>query len=196
MFNYHKEGYSSHEVAQILGCNYHTILNWITQGKMKALVKKPTTPNGRRVVRITRDNLKEFLLNNKERYSQTLLDAFHVEEKSTQTNTSRKTTIVDPKTKTEVKFGEPPTGPWGELLENKQPEIKKEIKPEVKPEIKNIKVENTNIRQEHYSRSSCEILIDGRIAVGNITKQTANAIFNALCRDTNIKMTSLEIKFK
>ena len=196
MRNFHKEGYSSSEVAQILGCNYHTVLNWITQGKMKALVKNPTTPNGRRVVRITRENLKEFLHDNKDRYPQTLLDAFHVEEKTVQTITPKKATIIDPKTKTEVKFGEPPTGPWGELLGNKKTEVKKEIKPEVKPEIKTIKVEDTNTRQEHYNRSSCAVLVDGRIAVANITKQTANAIFNALCRDTNIKMTSLEIKFK
>ena len=193
MYNFHKEGYSSHEVAQILGCNYHTVLNWITDGKMKALVKRPSGPKGRRVVRITRDNLKEFLLNNKDRYSQELLDTFHVEDKPAQTIEPKKATIIEPKTKTEVRFGELPTGPWAFGV--KKEEIKPEIVKETKPEVKNIRVNNTEHRQESFSTSSCEILVDGRIAVANITKQTANAIFNALCRDTNIKMNSIEIKF-
>ena len=79
-YNFKKQGYSTFEVAQILGCHYKTVLNMIDTGRLEAEVQPKLREGGKRRIRISRQQLINYLCNNKTRFSPELLSAFGVGE--------------------------------------------------------------------------------------------------------------------
>lgn len=163
MTNYNKKGYSTSEIAQILGCTVSTVHNMINGHRLGALIIDPETPNGRRIVRITREHLQDFIKANPRRFS----DA----EKRTW-GVGVETEAPKPKESIDLdSLPNKPTGAWASIMET-------ESKPEKVSAAPN------------YS-----VLVNGRIAVSSITKETAIAITTALLNDTgNAVFDDISIK--
>lgn len=246
--NYNKEGYSTKDVAQILGCHPATVNNMIDDGRLKALIKEPTYPNGRRTIRITRDQLTDYLDKNKSRYSKELLQQFGIsKDEPAKTDEiillspveflDELYDIKNPKTgstvfvkranayfrysgaswdKIEATFDMVaaqrnaqttpiPTGAWAHLL---QPETEPDAEEEESAEVGKAEEAPSPV-PKHYIRRRlpyyygeerkprrCSILVDGRIAVANVTEYTASDIFASLMRDEYMSVHSIEIKFE
>ena len=190
--NFKKEGYSTTEVGQILGCSRCTVQNYISSGKMKALIKPAFGPNGKRQFRITRANLQEYLYNNKSRYTKELLETWGVNENYTPPSE---------KTEKEESIGTPkPTGVWKDLVEEEKEQPKSvDIPSWARPKW------NTNLRPRGYGRCipqtmdrvrKASVVIDGRIAVAYVSEHTAQDIFNNLMHDEYASFKSIEIVFE
>lgn len=193
--NFKKEGYSTTEVGQILGCSRCTVQNHISSGKMKALIKPAFGPNGKRQFRITRANLQEYLYNNKSRYTKELLEAWGVNENYTPP--SEKTETI----KKEESLGTPtPTGAWKDLVEEENKQLKSvDIPSWARPKW------NTNLRPRRFGYAipqtmervrKASVVIDGRIAVAHVSEYTAQDIFNSLMNDEYASFKSIEIVFE
>ena len=176
--NFKKEGYSTTEVGQILGCSRITVQNCISSGKMKALIKPAFGPNGKRQFRITRANLQEYLYNNKSRYTKELLEAWGVNENYTPP--SEKT-----EKEKEESLGTPtPTGAWKDLVEEENKQLRR-------PRSYRYAIPQT---MERVRKAS--VVIDGRIAVAHVSEYTAQDIFNSLMNDGYASFKSIEIVFE
>lgn len=175
-YNFNKHGYSLYEVAQILHCSYSTILRLVDSGDLKALIQDKLTEGGRRRIRVTKDQLVDYMKNHKDEIPYETLEAFNATSpvtKETSKEQDTSTCFVKGATKE-------PCGVWGSFY-------KKECKTE-EP-----KTEETNAIK---GKKTCSILVNGRICVSNILPETARTIMNALLQDTNISMDSLTIEFK
>lgn len=53
----------------------------------------------------------------------------------------------------------------------------------------------TNNATRNYNRYSCQILVNGRIAVGGISKSTARNVVDCLMEDPYMRPQSIEIRF-
>lgn len=246
--NFNKEGYSCAEVGQILGCCQQTVHNMIYRKQIEALIKEPSSPGGRRVIRITRDALRSYLSAHPDRYSKELLDAFHVARMEFKQQLRDPVKTIDDLTniknpvegevvgvidanrdyiyqneewsvcgyhkfKTEESFipgtTKAPSGAWAELLQQeKTNEDKADTKTDEDTEADKA-VEATAPYSRRYTGRRlpyyygeekkprrCSILVDGRIAVANVTEYTASDIFASLMRDEYISTHSIEIKFE
>ena len=81
MMNFQKIGYSTREVAQILGCTPTTVVSYIDKGKLEALKSENEKKSQRkRIFRITREQLAKYLNENKERYPKELVSQFVKEQ--------------------------------------------------------------------------------------------------------------------
>ena len=169
MTNYNKKGYSTREIAQILGCTITTVHNMIDSHRLGATIIEPTTPNGRRVIRITREHLQDFIRANPCRFSDAEKRIWGV---------SVETEAPKPKESIDLDLlPNKPMGAWASIMEteNELP--------------RNEKQEEANI-VPNYS-----VLVNGRIAVSGITKETAIAITTALLNDTgNAVFDDISIK--
>ena len=244
--NFNKEGYSCAEVGQILGCCLQTVYHMIDRKQIEALIKEPSNPGGRRVIRITRDALRSYLSKYPDRYSKELLDAFNVTRSAFKQQLRDPvktiddlTNIKDPvegevvgvidanrdyiyqnqewsvcgyhKFKTEESFipgtTKTPSGAWAEFLQQEN-EGKADAKTDDDTEVaKAVEApvpysrRYTGRRLPYYyceekKPRRCSILVDGRIAVANVTEYTASDIFASLMRDEYMKMHSIEIRFE
>ena len=192
--NFKKEGYSTVEVGQILGCNRITVQNYISSGKMKALIKPAFGPNGKRQFRITRAHLQEFLYQNKTRYTKELLEAWGVNE-------NYKPPVEETLKEKEEPLGTPtPTGAWKDLVEEENKQLESINVPSfARPRW------NTNLRPRVYRHDipqtmervrKASVVIDGRIAVAHVSEYTAQDIFNSLMNDGYASFKSIEIVFE
>lgn len=83
MMNFQKTGYSTREVAQILGCTPTTVVSYIDKGKLEALKSEnKKNPQRKRNFRITREQLAKYLNENKERYPKEIVSQFVKEEQT------------------------------------------------------------------------------------------------------------------
>lgn len=76
MMNYNKTGYSTKEVAQILGCIPQTVINRIDSGELEALVDGKQQPGKRRKIRITKEQLSSYIRNHRGYYEKETVKAF------------------------------------------------------------------------------------------------------------------------
>lgn len=236
--NFNKEGYSTGEVGQILGCCQQTVHNMIYKKQIEALIKEPSNPGGRRVIRITRDALRNYLAEHPDRYSKELLDAFNVTRSAFKQQLRDPvktiddlTNIKDPvegevvgvidanrdyiyqnqewsvcgyhKFKTEESFipgtTKTPSGAWAELLKETKAlnESNTTDEDELAEQAAEERQQKYAIRRPYYNKiKKCQILIDGRIAIANVSSCTAQNIINELMQDSFIEMKSIEIKFE
>lgn len=239
--NFNKEGYSCAEVGQILGCCQQTVYHMIDRKQIEALIKEPTNPGGRRVIRITRDALRNYLAEHPDRYSKELLDAFNVTRSAFKQQLRDPvktiddlTNLKDPvegevvgvidanrdyiyqnqewsvcgyhKFKTEESFipgtTKTPSGAWAELLKETKALNKSNTTDEDDPDEKaeqaaEERQQKYAVRRPYYNKiKKCQILIDGRIAIANVSSYTAQNIINELMQDNFIEMKSIEIKFE
>jgi len=175
-YNFNKQGYSLQEVSQILHCSYSTTLRLVDSGNLNALIQDELTEGGRRRIRITRDQLIDYMRRNRNKIAPETLEAFNALDTAAENSNKEQSTsncfIKGATTE--------PCGVWASLY-------KKESKTE-EP-----KTEKTNTIKD---KKTCSILVNGRICVSNILPETARTIMDALLQDTNISMNSITIEFK
>ena len=112
MTNYNKKGYSTSEIAQILGCTVSTVHNMINGHKLGAMIIDPKTPNGRRIVRITREHLQDFIKANPRRFSDAEKRTWGVD---VETEPLKQKEYIDIR-----ELPNKPTGAWAGLIETEQ----------------------------------------------------------------------------
>lgn len=191
MMNYKKTGYSVPEVAQILRVTPATIRSWINNGRIKANVEGVITKGKKRKLRITREQLSDFIKKNKSYYDQETYDTFVIAEAraaSEEAEKQKKTVaIFDPMPKQldatdfEVNDISKLTGAWSSIVKPETPKPTTESKKDLTPTTKKEKQPT--------------LLIDGRITLGNIEKETLRIIINALLEDKQFNPDSIAIKF-
>jgi hypothetical protein len=163
MTNTNKKGYSTTEVAQIIGCTPCTVRNMIANKKLGAYITKPDKPNGYNTIRVGREHIQEFIKNNPYRFTDADRNAWGVGDTKPELGAS----IDDLPNK--------PTGAWASIVDM---EKDLDLHPvENLPWLENKQEETNTI--SHYS-----VLINGRIAVAGVTKETAITIVTALINDT------------
>lgn len=162
MTNYNKHGYSTSEVAQILGCTPCTVRVMINDGRLKAHVTSPNKSNGYRNISISREHIQDYIKANPDRFTDADRKAWGVCDKQE----------VEPMVES---LPNKPTGAWRDLFETEKKDLGiKAI--ESKPLVEEIK---ESAKEPHYS-----VMVSGRIAVAGITKDTAITIITALLNDT------------
>ena len=118
MTNYNKKGYSTSEIAQILGCTVSTVHNMINGHKLGAMIIDPKTPNGRRIVRITREHLQDFIKANPRRFSDAEKRTWGVD---VETEPLKQKEYIDIR-----ELPNKPTGAWAGLIETEQKKKRKQ----------------------------------------------------------------------
>lgn len=183
--NFGKEGYSVIEVSQVLHVTPATLRNWIDTGKMEANMSSTTIEKGhKRTIRITRSQLSRFIMQNQTRYPleeyKRYVLASHLEEAESKPKADDREFDCGPAYKandlSEL------TGAWAGFAEavSKFPEKIAEPTPEPISEVKD---EQTFL-----------ISINGRVALGNLSKETCGIIFSALASDGHFQFEELTIK--
>lgn len=188
MTNMNKRGYSTKEVAQVLGVHYTTVRAMVNEGRIECLMDPPVTPGGRRKIRFTREHIANYLRSHREHYDEATLKAWGVTENAVIGGTAE---VADEKKPEDdiSKFGvtslDKLTGAWAGLAKaasetpNKPAAVPEPIKEET-PSAK---------REETYY-----IFVDGRLCLGNMSSETARTIICALMTDENFGYHQITIK--
>lgn len=211
MTNTNKQGYSIGEIAQILGCTSATVRRYIELGKLKCLSHTPGT-SGRVWHRVTREQLLDYLLANKDRYDKELIDKFSLpSERAKRAADTFKTEESPVNVDDRGHAAYPATnlnelqGAWADLAKAAD-DAKEQIKNDPNKSV----IIATPIEDNHIGRSrivgkitvkeqpvnhdAYSILIGGRICVTNVTKETAGTIVDALLKDEYCQFNELTIK--
>lgn len=184
--NFRKEGYSVAEVAQVLHVTPATLRGWIDAGKLEANMSSDKIESGhRRTIRVTREQLSRFIMHNQRKYPLDQYRAYvltsHAEE-------------IQPERQKEDDFDCGPaykanslsefTGAWAGFAEavSKLPEKIAEPTPE------------PVATPEKQDDATFLISINGRVALGNLSKETCGIIFSALASDSHFQFEELTIK--
>ena len=189
MENYAKPGYSTKEVAQIIGCTPCTVRAMVMSGRMKGRISDPEViPGKKRKIRISRENLADYIWEHQAQFDKEIISVFSKYRTGypnpgdwpiyAEKDQQDKEATVNENGDTSV-----PTGAWASLL---NPE---KIEREYKEAVTGIK---THADRENIN--AYMVLINGRIAVGNVTVDTAKIIAGALLADTVCEVESVEIK--
>jgi excisionase family DNA binding protein len=198
MDNYAKPGYSTKEVAQILGCTPCTVRHMIESGRMKGRVSnQEVIPGKKRKIRIFREDLANYIYEHRGQFDKALVQQFSKYRTGypKPDDRSMRVTDTDPQDK-EVKVNENgdtsvPTGAWANLLNATDTDRAEQ---EYKEAIKGIKAyaEKEPVKSERAA--SYMVLVNGRIAVGNVTVDTAKIIAGALLADDICEVEAVEIR--
>lgn len=188
MTNMNKRGYSTKEVAQILGVHYTTVRTMVDDGRIECLMDPPVTPGGKRKIRFTREHITKYLGEHREHYDEATLKAWGVTEDSATTGTAE----IEGEKKPEddmPEFGatslDKLSGAWADLAKaatetpNKPAAVPEPIKEE----------EPSAAKEETYY-----IFVDGRLSLGNMSSETARTILGALMTDENFGYHQITIK--
>lgn len=169
-------GYSTQEVGQIIGKNYATVRRMVQKGTIKGTISK-TDPNDKRVtVRIPRTALVEYLRENRLLFDDALLESFGItSEEKTQNEIDK--LMSAPETSVEIKPGTDlnDISPCGTYLINDDDCCG--VAPAIETKI-----------------PTYEILVNGRISVGNVQKGTAIDILRTLASDPVFEFEEITIR--
>lgn len=192
--NFNQTGYSTKEAAQILGMSYHTVLNKVNAGKIKAVIRPEVSPGGRRGIRISRQALADYIWSGDWTVDSGIMEQF--EKYRTQ-----KTTVISEPIRDPLSYPVPPelpgcyrandiselTGAWA---------VPKEVKLEDgDKQVVNAIPKTASLDEASFASDDiCRIEIDGRIAVGNIGTETARTIINALLDDSHVKFNAITLR--
>lgn len=190
MTNMNKRGYSTKEVAQILGVHYTTIRHMVDTGRIECLMDPPVTPGGKRKIRFTREHIAKYLGEHREHYDEATLKAWGVREDSVITGTAE---VAGPKTeepKSDMsEFGvtslDRLSGAWAGLA---KAATETPNKPAAVPEPVKEEAPSTTKTETYY------IFVDGRLCLGNMSSETARTILCALMTDENFGYHQITIK--
>lgn len=184
------QGYSTQEVGQIIGKNYATVRRMVQKGTIKGTISK-SDPNDKRVtVRIPRKALVEYLRENRLLFDDALLESFGITpEEKTQNEIDK--LMSSPGESVTFKAGAKvvPGKRLGDFVS--VPETSVEIKPGT--DLNDISPCGTYLINDddccgvapeiETKIPTYEILVNGRISVGNVQKGTAIDILRALASD-------------
>lgn len=173
MTNMNKRGYSTKDVAQILGVHYTTIRHMVDAGRIECLMDPPVTPGGKRKIRFTREHIAKYLGEHREHYDEATLKAWGVTEDSATTGTAEVAGEKKPEDDMS-EFGvtslDKLSGAWAGLAKAA------------------IETPNTAKAETYY------IFVDGRLCLGNMSSETARTILGALMTDENFGYHQITIK--
>lgn len=174
--NFNKIGYSTTEVAQILGMAKPTLMNRINSGKIDAIVKPPVTPGGKRGIRITREALADYIFSGDWHVENALKETFakYQTKKVQEASEPGEAEIIGAYKANDISEL---TGAWAVPKNSQQIDTQ----------------ESTDSGSFAHS-DSCSIEIDGRIAIANIQTETARYILDAILNDPYTKFTSITVK--
>lgn len=192
--NFNQTGYSTKEAAQILGMTYHTVLNKVNAGKIKAIIRPEVTPGGRRGIRISGQALADYIWSG----DWTVDDEIKKQFERYQT---KKTVVITEPIRDPLSYPVPPelpgcyrandiselTGAWAVPKETK---LDADDKKAVESVPKTVALSEASFTSDDI----CRIEIDGRIAVGNIGTETARTIINALLDDSHVKFNAITLR--
>jgi predicted transcriptional regulator len=175
--NFRKEGYSVAEVSQVLHVTPATLRSWIDAGKMEANMSSDKIEKGhRRTIRITRSQLSRFIMQNQRKYPLDQYKAYvlasHAEEAESEPKTDDRDFDCGPAYK--ANSLSELTGAWAGFAE----------------EAAKIPEKAT----ERQDDATFTISINGRVALGNLGKETCGIIFSALANDSHFQFEELTIK--
>lgn len=196
MNNYAKPGYSTKEVAQILGCTPCTVRHMIESGRMKGRISEPEViPGKKRKIRISRENLADYIWEHQAQFDKEIIGVFSKYRTGYPKPDDGPITEKDQQDK-EVKINENgdtsvPTGAWANLMRVANTD---RVEQEYKEAIKGIKTyaEEEPVKSERAA--SYMVLVNGRIAVGNVSVDTAKIIAGALLADDICEVEAVEIR--
>lgn len=166
MMNFNKTGYSTKEVAQILGCIPQTVINRIDSGELEALVDGKQQPGKRRKIRVTKEQLSSYICNHRGYYEKETVRAFL---KACQMDLEPKEESSEESETSEVHDISELTGAWAGLV-------------------------GKSVDAEPPKNEAHQLLVDGRIMVCNVEKKTIKAILNALLEDEQFQAKTIEIR--
>lgn len=199
MVNTHKPGYSTSKVAQVFGCSVNHIHQLINDKKLGAMITESKNVNGRRTIRISREHIQQYMRDNPKRFSISEMRTWGVEvpeafdaakEKAEASKSTISYVTGDPSAPGHIrkvpigaldaeKYPNKPTGAWADLL--KDPDKKAEAPspaPKAMPNVSQTVSPSVEVPVVY------SVLVNGKIAVSGITKETAVAITQALLNDT------------
>lgn len=190
MTNMNKRGYSTKEVAQILGVHYTTIRHMVDTGRIECLMDPPVTPGGKRKIRFTREHIAKYLGEHREHYDEATLKAWGVREDSVITGTAEVAGLKTEEPKSDMsEFGvtslDRLSGAWAGLA---KAATETPNKPAAVPEPVKEEAPSTTKTETYY------IFVDGRLCLGNMSSETARTILCALMTDENFGYHQITIK--
>jgi hypothetical protein len=171
------------EVAQICHCTPQTIHGYINRGILEALLSHDGGPDKahRRTIRITRDQLKNFMVKNPTRFDQRTLEAWGVIERVAE--------IAPPKIPQLIQ----------KPVESEKPaaEIKKPEPPKVeapKPQ-QAVHFGYSDRQQTRVSKGEhCKIVVDGKVLIGDCSRRSAGGIVQNLINDPFYQTSTITIE--
>lgn len=185
--NFRKEGYSVAEVSQVLHVTPATLRSWIDAGKIEANMSSDKIESGhKRTIRITREQLSRFIMQNQRKYPLDQYKAYtlasHAEELQPESKVDDRDFDCGPAYK--ANSLSELTGAWAGFAEavSKLPEKIAEPTPEPVATL------------EKQDDATFLISINGRVALGNLSKETCGIIFSALASDSHFQFEELTIK--
>ena len=185
--NFRKDGYSVAEVSQVLHVTPATLRKWIDTGKMEANMSSATIESGhRRTIRITRSQLSRFIMQNQTRYPLDQYKAFvlasHAEEAESKSKADDRDFGCGPAYK--ANSLSELTGAWAGLADEATKIPEKITAPTPEPVA----------IPEKQDDATFMISINGRVALGNLGKETCGIIFSALASDSHFQFEEFTIK--
>lgn len=188
MTNMNKRGYSTKEVAQVLGVHYTTVRAMIDEGRLECLMDPPVTPGGRRKIRFTREQIAKYLREHREHYDEATLKAWGVTETTVISGTAELAGEKKPENDMS-EFGvtslDKLSGAWAGLA---KAATETPNNPAAVPEPVKEDAPSTTKNETYY------IFVDGRLSLGNMSSETARTILVALMTDENFGYHQITIK--
>lgn len=181
--NTHKHGYSTGEVAQVFGCSITHIHKLVDDKKLGASITESNRPNGRRTIRIEREHIQQYMRDNPKRFSANEMRTWGVTPEVEKPVTTGNAT---------PKLTNRPTGAWAHLVDeygNPTDLSKNTPTQETFSEIKAhndaaLKAVSQTVSPAQEGPVVYSLLVNGRVSVTGITKETAVTIVRALLNDT------------
>lgn len=179
--NTQKHGYSTSEVAQVFGCSVSHIHQLIEDKKLGASITESNRPNGRRTIRIEREHIQRYMKDNPKRFSANEMRTWGVApetetEKPVTTGTAKPTLVNRP------------TGAWAHLVDDNGNPTDLSKNTPMRETFSEIKAHNAEAAKAVSPAKEgpvvYSLLVNGRVSVTGITKETAVTIVQALLNDT------------
>ncbi len=181
--NTHKRGYSTSEVAQVFGCSVSHIHQLIKDKKLGASITESNRPGGRSTIRIEREHIQQYMKDNPKRFSVNEMRTWGIAPEA------EKPVTTEP---TKPTLTNRPTGAWAHLVDdngNPTEPVKSNPLPKTFAEVKPHNATALNAVSQTVSPAQegpvvYSLLVNGKVSVSGITKETAVTIAQALLNDT------------
>lgn len=185
--SHRKEGLSVSDAASILHCTPATIRSWIDSGKLGALLSDTeVTPGHKRSIRILPGHIRKYMSEHRSKFDEATLKTWGVLEE-------------EPAVKVETMSEALRRDISGEELVN-NPELFDALcrrmcggeETEETEETETIKQADKPVTIEEAE--TVRVVVDGRIAIANISKESAVAIVGILMNDAFVRFKAVSIE--
>lgn len=177
--SYKKPGYSVIDTAKVLHVTPRTVRIWIDSGKLGALMSDDKVVKGKkRQIRVLPEHIREFMRHNKGRFEESQLKTWGVLDDQEHDET------IDEKLSRDIS---------GEELAN-DPELFQALCDKLSGVESTVEPTTDKVVTPPPAKTaSAKIIVDGRIALGNISRESAVAIVDVLMKDPLISFGQVTI---